>query len=475
MRAKEFLSESKQLFEAALAKGDFGPQERKQDRIKNFIDMYINKKPFTLSDGSQIVLKKEAGIINQLVGLSTYDYLSFPSRFKSEDGRTVAISDIVKTKEFGGTGSKTDNPLGKEALSIKPSQIGISATATDKKDKFDIDSPDVLQKALATGAFPASQLAGKIQSDPILKSDPVGVKVIEMSKQISSGNVPNMPSRQELPNTALAAIRDYAGEYLGVQQLVDGTAVFPSKEDFFKFMNVDQESMGNLMLYFPKSTNTPLADSLALQNQATGHVLKLSAKGASKGAPPSLDNLKVPEEIRQKKNKEVAKVVKFLDVAKSSSAKIQPFKLAELLIQIAPETIPDSVKNIFPISEDEFNKLYATKKNPNAPCPRKFIKLANIKGSKGKTLSGTCYGRVHYQVNKVVIDAINKRNALPAFRKTALEILGYNFMQIFSRVRQNKLFADVLWPGKVNGTVEIYSKSSTADPDHQKISFSVTD
>jgi hypothetical protein len=39
MRAKEFLSESKQLFEAALAKGDFGPQERKQDRIKNFIDI----------------------------------------------------------------------------------------------------------------------------------------------------------------------------------------------------------------------------------------------------------------------------------------------------------------------------------------------------------------------------------------------------------------------------------------------------
>lgn len=468
MRAKEFLSE------ASLTRADFGPQERKQDRIQTFISMYINNKPFTLVDGSKVVLKPQAGVINQLSGLSTYDYSSFPNKFLAADGRPVSLKDIAKTKEFGGTGVSTANPLDKEALPIKPSQIGISATTT-KKDKFDIDSPDVLQKALSTGAFQANELATKIQNDPILKANPVGVKVIEMSKQISDGEVPDMPARGELPNTALAAIRDYAGEYLGVQQLIDGTAIFPAKEAFFKFMNVDQSTIGDLMLYFPKSTNTPLADSLALQNSATGHVLKLSAKGAAKGAPPSLDNLKVPEAIRKSRSPEIRKVVRFLDEAKAASAKTQPFKLAELLLEIAPDSLPEKVKAIFPISPADFEKLYATQKNPLAPCPIKFIRLANIKGPKGEKLSGSCFGRVHYQVNKAVVNAVNKMNALPAFRKTALEILDYNFMQIFSRERGKKLYADVLWPGKVDGVVEIYSKSSSASPEQQKISFSITD
>lgn len=477
MRAKEFLQESKQnLSEARLEKSDFGPQERKQDRIRTFMSMYLAGTPFTLNDGSKVVLKKETGVTYQLSGLTSYDYKNFPTKFTSTDGRPVALSDLQKTKEFGGTGSKIDNPLGKEALSLKPSQIGISATTPqDPKEKFDIDSPDVLQRALATGAFPASELASKIQNDTTLKSDPVGLRVIEMSKQISAGSVPDMPSRKEFPNTALAAIRDYAGEYLGVQQLIDGTANFPAAKAFYDFMDVGPESLGELMLYFPKSTNTPLADSLALQNRETGHVLKLSSKGADKGAPPSLDNLKVPDFIRKKRNKDIQYVVKFLDAAKDASAKIQPFKLAELLITIAPDTIPDSIKSIFPLTQEEFNRLFATKTNPNLPCPKKFIKLANIKGSRGETLSGSCFGRVHYQVNKAVIDAINRQNALPAFRKTCLEILGYNFMQIFSRVRENKLFADVLWPGTVNGKVEIYSKSSSAEPDKQKISFSITD
>jgi hypothetical protein len=328
---------------------------------------------------------------------------------------------------------------------------------------------------MATGAFPAGELAGKIQSDKVLASNNVGIKVIEMSKQISTHVVPDMPSRKDLPNTALAAIRDYGGEYLGVQQLVDGTANFPHADAFYKFMDVSPEQMGSLMLYFPLSTNTPLADSLAMQNTGTNHVIKLSSKGGKEGAPPSLDNLKIPDEYRKKKNKDIANVIKFIDSAQRSQAKNQPFNLAELLAIISPESIPEAVKEIFPITPEEFSRLYATKKDPKLPCPQKFKKLANIKGLKGTTLSGTHYGRVHYQLNKVVLDAINKKNALPAFRKTALELLGYNFVQIYSRIRQNKLFADVLWPGKVNGLVEIYSKSSSADPDHQKISFSVKD
>lgn len=483
MRAKEFISESKKLNESALAKSDFGAQERKQGRIAAFIKLFSTPNPedpstvgpFKLTNGQSIFLKKDPKILKLLNSLTTYDYKDFPSKFIAADGRPVSLSQLEKTKEFGGD-SKLDNPMGKQALQLKPSDLSISAHAPkNPKEKFDVDSPDVLNQAMATGAFPAGELATKIQNDPVLAANNVGKKVIEMSKQISAHEVPTMPTRKELPNTALAAIRDYGGEYLGVQQLIDNTANFPHAEAFYKFMDTSPEQMGDLMLYFPKSTNTPLADSLALQNTGTGHVIKLSSKGGKEGAPPSLDNLKIPDEYRKKKNKDIANVIKFIDTAQNSQAKNQPFKLIELLAMIAPDSVPESVKEILPITQEEFDRLYATKKNPKLPCPQKFKKLANIKGAKGKMLSGTHYGRVHYQLNKIVLDAINKKNALPAFRKIALELLGYNFVQIYSRERQGKLFADVLWPGKVNGIVEIYSKSSSADPDHQKISFSVKD
>lgn len=485
MRAKEFLSESKKLNETALDKGDFGTQERKQERIAAFIKLFSTPNPedpstvgpFTLTNGQPIFLKKDPNILRLLKSLTTYDFKNFPTKFVAADGRPVSLGQLEKTKEFGGD-SKSDNPMGKQALQLKPSDLSISAQRIDpknKKEKFDVDSPDVLKIAMATGAFPAGELATKIQSDQVLLSNNVGIKVVEMSKQISANEVPNMPTRKELPNTALAAIRDYGGEYLGVQQLIDSTANFPHADAFYEFMDTGPEGLRNLMLYFPKSTNTPLADSLALKNTGTGHVIKLSSKGGDKGAPPSLDNLKIPDDYRTTKNKNVKNVIKFIDTAQKSQAKIQPFNLIELLIVIAPETVPDVVKEVFPVTQEEFNRLFATKTDPRLPCPQKFKKLANIKGLKGNTLSGTHYGRVHYQLNKIVLDAINKKNALPAFRKTALELLGYNFVQIFSRERQGKLFADVLWPGKVNGVVEIYSKSSSADPDHQKISFSVAD
>ena len=73
------------------------------------------------------------------------------------------------------------------------------------------------------------------------------------------------------------------------------------------------------------------------------------------------------------------------------------------------------------------------------------------------------------------MNMINKNNVLPEFRSVVLMTLGYNFVQVFSRERQGKLFADVLWPGTVNGNVQIYSKASSKDPGSGKLSFSVTD
>ena len=462
MRATEF------LIEKALKPADF----YKQDRIDTFYEKYSKRLPFTLAGGGQAILKRSPEILQAIGELDEYTYKQFPKDFKTADGRPIRLDQLEKTAEFGGQ-SATSSEVNKETLPVKPSQIGITGT----EQKFDPDAVNALETALATGAFSAGELAGKIQNNKILKNaGSVGKAVINMSLQISNDEVPNMPTKNELPVVALKAIRDYAGEYLGIQQLVEGTANFPNNGAFFQFMGTDQAGMKNLILYFPKSSNTPLADSLALQNSKTGHVIKLSSKGADKGAPPSMDNLKVPDYLRKDKSKNVKNVIGFLDIARNASARLQPFDLMQYMIEIAPNAVPNEIKKIFPISEDEYERLLLTMTERTARCPQKFVKLANIKSLlTGEPLSGAAFGRVHYQLNGALMNMINKNNVLPEFRHVVLMTLGYNFVQVFSRERQGKLFADVLWPGTVNGTVQIYSKASSKDPNGGKLSFSVTD
>lgn len=461
MRAKDF------LIEGALGRSDFGPETRKIARIDTLAKKINTGSPFKLAGKNKsVVLKRDR---NLLAALKLQDYSKIPLSLTAADGSIVKLSDLEKTVEFGSTGAAGSG--GKESLPLKPTSIGLAGT----EKKFDPEQANALQVALATGAFPASQLSEKIIGSPVLrKAGKVGAEVIRMSTEIANGNIPILP--KNLPPAANTAIRDYAGEYLGIQQLIAGTANFPDSAAFFDFMNTDQAGMGNLILYFPQSVNTPLADSLALQNSTTGHVIKLSSKGGAQGAPPSLDNLKFPEEMLKDKNKAKRQVLEFLQVAQTSQAKHQPFNLMEFIIAKNPNAVPDVVRNIFPITEEDFNALIATHKNPRLPCPRKFLKLANIKDVRtGQLLSGSHYGRVHFQLNKLILQAINENNLFPAFKKTVLELLGYNFVQVFSREKGGKLTADVLWPGQVRGVVHLSSKAGSSDPFKGKLSFSVTD
>ena len=467
MRAKEFLIEKK------LGKTDFGPDARRRGRIAILLNKINSGSPFLLAGGGgEVILEKNPAVI---YALSTGDPTQIPNQFRTVDGRMVRLTELEKTSDFGGQSEVdvTANPS-KESVPLKPSKIGI--TGTEKK--FNPDDKNALSTALATGAFPAGQLSEKIINNQVLKTQagPAGLEVIRMATEIEQDEVPTMPTRKDLPVTSLKAIRDYSGEYLGIQQLVKGTANFPNNDAFFEFLDTDQAGLNDLILYFPLSSNTPLADSLALQNSSTGHVIKLSSKGSAKGAPPSLDNLKIPDEFLADKDIGKRRVSNFLRVAQSASGASQPFDVLAHLVALKSEEFDESIRELFPISADEFNALYATHTNPKLPCPRKFLKVANIKSNKtGQKLSGSHYGRVHYQFNKLILDAVNKKNIFPKLNKTVLEILGYNFIQVFSRERQGKLFADVLWPGTVNGHVEIYSKASSADPTGQKLSFSVTD
>jgi hypothetical protein len=104
--------------------------------------------------------------------------------------------------------------------------------------------------------------------------------------------------------------------------------------------------------------------------------------------------------------------------------------------------------------------------------PAKFNKILK---SRKITARATPGGILFYCVAKDLVDIINKKQPIPDFRQTILEILDMNFVQIFSRVVGKKLTADVLWPGKVDGKVFLWTKAEASSPTKAGLSFKVTD
>jgi hypothetical protein len=90
---------------------------------------------------------------------------------------------------------------------------------------------------------------------------------------------------------------------------------------------------------------------------------------------------------------------------------------------------------------------------------------------KSKALDG---GKLTYVITKELVDIINS-GIIPGFRETILELLDENFVQIFSRVVRGNLTTTVLWPGKVDGNVELASKMNPGDPGKAGLGFKVTD
>jgi hypothetical protein len=79
-----------------------------------------------------------------------------------------------------------------------------------------------------------------------------------------------------------------------------------------------------------------------------------------------------------------------------------------------------------------------------------------------------------YVVTKDLVDAING-GIIKNLRSTVLELLDENFVQIYTRIVGGKLTTDVLWPGKVDGNVELHTKIYPGDPGGSGLGFKVTD
>lgn len=450
MRFRELtLTESKVALSAnALTK--HGPE-----RLNKLISMIKAGEPLYKEDGTPVVIKKtEANRIKQL-----YDAGQFKGAISllGADGQQHPLSSFLKTREFGGQSvpqgqaSDDNHPV----AGIKPGQVF---------GHGDLDKGEVLTPELAVnlGAFQAKYLGNKIVTNQYLDSQGrAGAAVKEIAKQIDAKQVPLIPN---LTTGEINNIIVYGFEYLGVQQLIQGTANFPNAQDFYNHVGSNLE---DLMLYFPKSSANPLADSYALVNKATENTIGLSSKaGKTGGAPSSINGLKIPDKMRKMIGKDPA--ITFVDLIQKTETWKQPFVAVNWLAEHYPGSL-GPLEKFLPFQDDFLNWCRETFRLPQQQVPatldqipRKYRTLFGlVQKSIAKRVENPLFYDVRYYVKDMLHTAI-RNQVIPNFNARMLELLGENFV-VLKTEKQGKpgvgrFVTNVHWPSKVGGTVTFEHK-----------------
>lgn len=423
-------------------------------------DKYLPIVQKIIDDGDatfQLGMKGDEGIFVADKGQTVNNRLDkLKGTIDGEPGE-IKVNQIFKTPQMVAMVSGKDpNDISasasKEGFEIKPSQIFTDET------------------------FNASRVFAEVIENPVLQQSEIGGFIIEMAKQIENGFAPNFVG---VPKEFHAAIRDYAGEYLGVLALIKGTADFPTRDAWLKHLGVD--SISEILINFPKESNFALGDSIgSFENSKTGNMILISSKGGKKGAPPSLNGLKIPDDMKEKPAYQ--NEVDIIETLQGASGITQPFVGLNKLHEYNPKAVNPIVQKLLPFTQEDIeqvselmNKKIYNKGDLNK-LPEKFQPLVDLLKIDRVNDRATPGGIVHYALTKVLVDAVNNNNAMPNFEPLAREILQKNFIQIFARPKGDVLNFDVLWPSKdlATGKIELYSKASSTEPGKAKLSFSVT-
>lgn len=423
------------------------------DVVNNFIDQ---GQTFALgANGQDGVFTVDKG---QKVTSNT-QVLHGKGTLNGEEIDNIKANQIYKSPQIiniaaGRDADEVTSTAQKETHIVKPSQIF-------KDEKFN-----------------ATQVFAEVINNPTLKESEIGMAIIRMAAEIQSGDLPQF---KNLKPDFKPAIRDYAGEYLGVLALIKGIADFPTRDAWLKHLGVD--NLDGIQIYFPPESNNPLGDSEGyFQNVETGNMILISSKGGKKGAPPSLNGLKIPDNLR---TQEYETDIRIIEQLQASSALDQPFVGINLLFDDPQKqnAIPEAVRQVGRLSEEDIATIKSFinprqyMKADYKQLPQKFVTLLESYLNIGRTSDrATPGGMVHYVYNKAIVEAVNSNNALPKFEPMAREILQHNFIQIFARPKGAVLGFDILWPNKemATGKIELYSKASATEPGKAKLSFSVT-
>jgi hypothetical protein len=417
--------------------------KKRLSRQELFLWKVKNSSPFTLVSGAQVTINpKEARNVASWINQG----MPKPITMKTTDGGQVKNTDILKTVEFGSVESQT--------IAIKPSDV----LPTDAKQDV-ADLGNNIEVLLSAGGFPASEMYDRIANSPALaKMGKLGDAVIYMANQANQGQVPVFP--ENLTKDQIKAIELYASEYLGVLGLISGAVPFirGSREQFEEFVG---SSISDMIMFFPRASNNPLADSFSVVNNNTGHAVKISSKAAGKGAPPSLSSMRLPDEVRKK----YPEAAEFLDAAQNPSLSqfTQPFALMNYLYEINPSKVPKAYRTLMPFSPELIARLESSNKT-GAPLPlgimKVFEKQLNPKVFDSDAPDG---GKAWYAVISDVMRAVNTDRAVPDLRPALIESLGYNFVQLYTNVKGNKLVTEAFWPAKIAGNVKLKTKGSAGE------------
>lgn len=435
------------LLETLVGEADLSAGEiiKYPNRFDAFITHIRDGQPFYTKTGQEVVVDpKEA---ERFVDLRDKNQFRGAITAVDTQGKQHPLSSFLKTAEFGGQSAKpTDDgtEVGKETAQLKPTQIGI----TDQPIK-------------------AGDLGQVIASNPTLNSTTYGKTVAAAATQLANGQPAVIPKEMVANDKVKKAIVDYAGEYLGVLALITNQSTFPNRDEFLVWLG---GSLDSLVLNFPSKSNMQIADSFAtVINPRTQHQINISSKGTGGGAPPSVSGLKIPPDVRAKK--QYATAVEFIEICQNKNLPkpttiSQVFAAMNLLDARVPGSVPAEFKPYLPWDLDKITAQVADSVKNNTPMPRYNKLFANLKSA------GSDGGKLTYMVKAAVMSAVNG-GAVPEFQAAVLETLDYNFIQQYTNIvnKTGQLVFTTQWPARLNGVVSLESKSGGTDPTKGGFSF----
>ena len=470
MRFFEFKDVETKLDEAQkLQWSQFSKKGRLDANRQTFINKIKSNQLFPLENGQQVVIDNTDENINSIMNWNGGRAPQLTGRYQGKpEPVTIPVNAILKTAEFGGMAAGEGDEAGKEAMVGRTAHLNLHDVSKEEEKAI-----GDIKALISSKGIQGSELTSKIINNPVLQSeDPHGLYIIEIAKNIAARQYP-VPVPDGVFNDPkyLKFIQDYAGEYLGIAGLTNGLGDFPKLGAFLNFLGA--KSMDELTFYFPQAENSPLADSFAYIKTATGeHQMYLSSKGGTRGAAPSMSNLKIPTEMNPPEGPQKV-ALDFLKIIQdpNSSQITGTLKALNYLGEVSPNAIPDkALAKLLPLTDDEINffqENFSTDKSKRnitvQDVPERLQPYVQSRFNTGSVKVVT--GDFIMAVTVAVLDAINRGNALPEFANLAKELLGYNFVQIFTQIkkRPSGMTFRVLWPAKIDGDVEVYSNSSQLD------------
>jgi hypothetical protein len=450
MRSKEFINEASSL--------DLGKVTKTPERTQKFFDLIKAGHTFQSDVGPVQIDPRTIDTLKPVLVRSNVGSGSRPM-VTTTDGQQMLMSKLhYDDAAFGGRGKSYAG-----TANLKPHPT------------FGHQNPDTPETtvtpelAIKLGAFVAGDLNNKIQSNPALtQQGEAGQAVKDIASQIASGQVPTIPN---LDKNTLGSILNDAFEYLGVMQLVFGTATFPNSDAFYKHIGSD---LSKLIVYFPGAVNHPVADSIAMTNRMTDNTIYLSSKGGKtgKGAPSSISAMKMPEAMKKSVGKDPA--ITFINLLQEykkggEPSWRQPFEAANWIHQQYPGTL-GPIEKFMPFNDDLLNWLGSVwaGRNKGVPAtidqiPKQLKPLYSLVDNATAKAETELFYNLRYYVISQIREAVNSGKAVPNFSGRMLEILGENYVSLATKAQGKpgvgQYITNVKWPSQMGGKITIEHKA----------------